>query len=70
MASIETRLSTLESKMNEIEISYTFKIYRAGREIDETPTAWRHHGTGEIYPVNYDFDTMKGYNVLMAEYGD
>ena len=69
MASIESRLNELERKATETDTGYVFHILRAGREV-EAPIHFTHHDTGEIYPVDYDFDQLKGYNVLFAEYGE
>lgn len=68
MATLEKRLLTIESALTpKTTPRLVIRITRAGCD-EEIPTAWRHHTTGEIYPVDYDFDTMKGYNVLFAEY--
>jgi|GEM_PF-6866378 len=69
MATIESRLNELERKATETDTSYVFHILRAGREV-ETPIAYTNHATGETYSVDYDFDKLKGYNVLFAEYAD
>jgi hypothetical protein len=64
---IKNRLEIIEAKMNPTpEKSLIIRISRAGRA--ETPTAWRHHTTGEIFHHDSDTSHLKGVNLMMAVY--
>ena len=66
---IKNRLEIIEAKMNPApEKSLIIRITRAGRA--ETPTAWRHHTTGDIYHQDSDTSHLKGVNVMKAIYSN
>ena len=66
---IKNRLKAVEIKLKPPAIEQRIiRITRAGRA--ETPTAWRHHTTGEIYHHDSDTSHLKGVNVMMAVYSN